>query len=435
MSALQSVLAVVVLLGAYFFIVFELVERTTAALIGAALLIVAGILNQREAIGFVDFNTLGLLAGMMLIASIARTSGVFSYFAIRAAQLVRASPAGVLAMFAVVTALLSAFVNNVTVVFLIVPVSFVVCDELQVNAYPFLFSEILASNIGGTATLIGDPPNILVGSATGLGFDAFARNLAPISLAILILQLMAVQMLWGRRLKADAQCRMRVMAIRAERAIEDRYLLICSLFVIAAVLAALIASDVLHLEAATVALFGAGALLLLQSLPLPRSARSEALNRAVSEVEWTMLVFLVGLFVMIGAVEKTGVLAAIGKYLLAVSGHNPDLAAIILLWLSAFLSAIVDNVPYVAAMIPVVKGIAPALGGAHAVLPLWWALALGAGLGGNGTLIGASANIAAAALAERSGLRFSFVEFALRAFPFMLASIGVAQLYLFWRYF
>lgn len=435
MSVLQSALAVLVLIGAYLLIIFERVERTVAALLGAVVLIVAGVLNQQEAIGFMDFNTLGLLAGMMLIVSVARKSGVFSYLAIRAAQVVRASPAGVLATLALVTALLSAFVPNVTVVLLVVPVTFVVCDELGADAYPFLFSEILASNIGGTSTLIGDPPNILIGSATGLGFAAFAWHLAPICFAILILQIAAVHFLWGRYLKADPECRARVMAIRAVRAIEDRYLLICSLVVLGAVLAALIAADILRLEPATVALSGAGVLLLLQSLPQAGAARSEALSRVFSEVEWTMLIFLVGLFVMIGALEKSGVLAIVGRYLLAASGHNPGVAAAILLWLSALLSAIVDNVPYVAAMIPVVKGITPALGGAQAVAPLWWALALGAGLGGNGTLIGASANIAAAALAERGGLRFRFVDFALRAFPLMLGSVAVAQAYMFWRYF
>src|SRR5207248_2315084 len=224
MAVLQSALAVVVLLGAYFLIVFERVERTVAALLGGAVLVALGVLNQREAIGFIDFNTLGLLAGMMLIVSVARKSGVFSFLAIRAAQLVGASPAGVLAIFAVITAVLSAFVNNVTVVLLVVPVTFVVCEELSVAVYPFLFSEILASNIGGTATLIGDPPNILIGSATGLGFDAFAWHLAPICLVILLLQIAAGHLLWGGKMKVAPENRLRVMAIRAGKAIEDRYL-------------------------------------------------------------------------------------------------------------------------------------------------------------------------------------------------------------------
>ncbi|HEX3429294.1 MAG TPA: ArsB/NhaD family transporter [Rhizomicrobium sp.] len=435
MPFLQSALAVVALVGAYALIVSERVERPIAALLGGAVLIVAGVLSQREAIAFIDFNTIGLLAGMMLIVNVARKSGVFSFLAIRAAQLVRASPAGVLAMFAAITALLSAFVNNVTVVLLVVPVTFVVCDELGVIAYPFLFAEILASNIGGTATLIGDPPNILIGSATGLSFDAFAWHLAPLSIVVLLFQIAAIHVLWGRKMKAEPERRRRVMDIRATKAIEDRYLLACSAVVIPAVLAGLIAADTLRLQPATVALSGAGVLLLLQSLPQSRTIRGEHLNRAIAEVEWTMLIFLVGLFVMIGAIQKTGILGAIGRILLASSAHTPALAAGIVLWFSALLSSIVDNVPYVAAMIPVVKGIAPALGGGKAAAPVWWALAIGAGLGGNGTLIGASANIAVASLAERGGLRFRFIEFAVRAFPFMLASIAVAQVYILWRYF
>jgi Na+/H+ antiporter NhaD/arsenite permease-like protein len=434
MSLFQSFLAVAVLLGAYLLIVLDRLEGATAALVGATVLIVAGVLDQREAIGFVDFNTLGLLAGMMLIVSVARKSGVFSYLAIRGVQLVRASPAGVLAIFALITALLSAFVNNVTVVLLVVPVTFVVCDELGVSAYQFLFAEVLASNIGGTATLIGDPPNILIGSATGLGFNAFAWHLAPISIVIMVLQTAAIHILWGRAMKASPESRQRVMSIRAVKAIENRYLLVCSLVVIPAVLAALIAADILRLEPATVALSGAGVLLLLQSVEQPRDARNEQLNHTLRDVEWTMLIFLVGLFVMVGAVQKAGALGVIGKFLLAFSAHSPATAAAIVLWLSAPLSALVDNVPYVAAMIPVIKAIAPALGGSKAVGPVWWALALGAGLGGNGTLIGASANIAVAALAERSGLRFGFMQFALRAFPLMLASIAVAHIYILWRY-
>jgi Na+/H+ antiporter NhaD/arsenite permease-like protein len=325
-------------------------------------------------------------------------------------------------------------VNNVTVVLLVVPVTFVVCDELGINPYPFLFSEVLASNIGGTATLIGDPPNIIIGSATGLGFDAFAWHLAPICLIILVLQIAAVHVLWGKTMDAAHECRQRVMAIHAGRAIEDRYILVCSAAVISAVLAALIAAGMLRLEPATVALSGAGVLLLLQSARQPRAERSEALRHTLRDIEWTMLIFLVGLFVMIGAVQKAGLLGVIGKFLIAFSAHSPAIAAAIVLWLSGLLSALVDNVPYVAAMIPVIKGIAPALGGSKAMGPVWWALALGAGLGGNGTLIGASANIAVAALAERGGLRFGFMQFARRAFPLMLASIAVAQAYILWRY-
>ncbi|MGH6828054.1 MAG: SLC13 family permease [Rhizomicrobium sp.] len=434
-SSFAFVASTVILVGAFVLIVFERVDRAVVALLGAGLVIVLGLLDQAQAIAFIDFNTIGLLAGMMIIVSVSRKSGVFGYAAIRAAQFVRASPAGVLAAFALITAVLSAFVNNVTVVLLIVPVTFVVCGELGIGVYPFLFAEILASNIGGSATLIGDPPNILIGSATGLGFDDFAAQLAPVSIVILLLQIAAGHLLWGSQMRAAPEARARVMAIRAAEAIEDRYLLVCSLAVIAAVLAALIAANVLRLEPATIALSGAGLLLLLESLPHGRAARAENLAQALGDVEWTMLIFLAGLFVMIGAVQQAGVLRGLGDLLTAGAGHDLRLAASIVLWLSAVLSAIIDNVPYVAAMIPVVKSIAPALGGPKMLAPLWWALALGAGLGGNGTLIGSSANLTVAALAERSGVRFSFVAFSLRAIPLMLASVAVAQVYILWRYF
>ncbi|MGH6890572.1 MAG: sodium:proton antiporter [Rhizomicrobium sp.] len=424
-----------ILVAAFALIAFDRMDRAVVALLGAVLVVLLGILDQAQAVAAIDFNTLGLLAGMMLIVNVSRKSGVFGYAAIRAAQLAGANPAGVLAVFVVITAVLSAFVNNVTVVLLVVPVTLVVCGELKIAAYPFLFAEIFASNIGGTATLIGDPPNILIGSATGLDFNAFASNLAvPIALLLLV-QIAVGHAVWGIRMKTAAEDRVRVMAIRASELIEDRYLLVCSLVVIAAVILALASASYLHLEPATVALCGAGVLLLLDSLHADRASRAQNLTRALADVEWTMLIFLSGLFVMIGAVEKTGLLAMMGRLLVSHSGHDARVAGGLVLWISAGLSALVDNIPYVAAMIPLVKDAAPQFGGAHALAPLWWSLALGAGLGGNGTLIGASTNITVAALAERGGVRFGFVSYAVRALPPMLASVALAHLYLWWRYY
>lgn len=424
-----------ILVAAFALIALDRMDRAVVALLGAVLVVLLGILDQAQAISVIDFNTLGLLAGMMLIVSVSRKSGVFGYAAIRATQLVGANPAGVLAVFIVITAVLSAFVNNVTVVLLVVPVTLVVCHELKVGPYPFLFAEILASNIGGTATLIGDPPNILIGSATGLDFDAFAANLAPAIAVLLLLQIVIGHAIWGSRIKAAAEDRARVMDIRAAETIDDRYLLVCSLAVIAAVVVALASASYLRLQPATIALCGAGILLLLESLHSDRASRTQNLARALADVEWTMIIFLAGLFVMIGAVEKTGLLAMMGRLLVSSSGHDARVASGFVLWISAVLSALVDNVPYVAAMIPLVKGAAPQFSGAHAIAPLWWSLALGAGLGGNGTLIGASANLTVAALAERSGVRFGFGSFAIRALPPMLASVALAHLYLLWRYY
>jgi len=431
----QFFAASAILAGAYALIVFEHINRAVVALLGATLVVILGLLSQSDAIRSVDFNTLGLLAGMMIIVSVAMKSGLFSFLAIRAAQLVRASPAGILAAFALVTAVLSAFVNNVTIVSLTVPVTFILCGELKLSVYPFLMAEILASNIGGTATLIGDPPNILIGSATGLSFNAFAVNLAPIILLILGLQTAASHFIWGIKLVAAPEDRARIMNIKAGEAIEDRYLLICSVAVIAAVVAALIVSDALRLQPATIAVAGAALLLLLRNLPHARETHGDNVAQAFADVDWMTLFFLMGLFVMIAGIAHAGVLKVLGGFLLGAAGHDGRLAASLVLWLSAALSSIVDNVPYVAAMIPLLKGLGPSLGGGHGLAPIWWSLALGAGLGGNGTLIGASANLTVAALAERNGVRFSFLTFTLAALPLMLASIVVANIYIAWRYF
>jgi Na+/H+ antiporter NhaD/arsenite permease-like protein len=423
-----------ILLGAYALIVFEMVNRAVVALLGACLLVMLGVLPQRQALAAVDFNTLGLLAGMMIIVSVACRSGLFSFLAIRTAQAVRASPAGILAAFAGVTALLSAFVNNVTIVSLTVPVTFIICGELKLPVYPFLVTEIFSSNIGGTATLIGDPPNVLIGSATGLSFDAFAANLAPVVCALLLLQILVCHMVWGRRLSASAEDRQRVMRIRAHEAIEDRYLLACSVAVIVGVVVGLVFASRLNLEPATITVFGAALLLLLQTLPKTRQQHSEIVGVALADVDWMTLVFLMGLFVMVGGIAHAGVLKTLGGLLLRASSHNAHLTATLILWLSAALSSVVDNVPYVAAMIPLIKGVAPELGNPQTLAPLWWSLALGAGLGGNGTLIGASANLTVAALAERNGTRFSFVDFTLAAMPLMLSTVAVANFYLAWRF-
>ncbi len=423
-----------ILAGAYVLIVFELVNRAVVALLGACLLVMLGVLSQPQALTAIDFNTLGLLAGMMIIVSVASRSGLFSFLAIRTAQLVGASPAGILAAFAVVTALLSAFVNNVTIVSLTVPVTFIICSELKLSVYPFLVTEIFSSNIGGTATLIGDPPNVLIGSATGLSFDAFAANLAPAICALLLFQILVCHVVWGRLLVASAEDRRRVMGIRAHEVIEDGYLLVCSLAVIVGVVAALVFATALHLEPATIAVFGAALLLLLQTFPKPRQRHGEIVGVALADVDWMTLMFLMGLFVMVGGLAHAGVLKTLGGLLLSASGRNVHLAATLVLWLSAALSSVVDNVPYVAAMIPLIKGVAPELGTPQTLAPLWWSLALGAGLGGNGTLIGASANLTVAALAERSGVRFSFVDFTVAAMPLMLATVAFANLYLAWRF-
>jgi Na+/H+ antiporter NhaD/arsenite permease-like protein len=419
----------------YALVVTEVVNRAIVALLGAAALIALGILNQQQAIAAVDFNTIGLLVGMMIMVAVARKSGLFGYVAVKAAQAARGSPAGILISLALVTAVLSAFLNNVTTILLLVPVTFIVCGQLKVPVYPFLFAEVFASNIGGTATLIGDPPNIMIGSAAHLSFDAFLSNLAPIVVVIFAAQLLVNHLVWGRKLRAGPGDRAHVMALNAREAIEDRRLLRWSVAVIGLTILAFAFEDPMHLQAATIAMFGGAAMLLIENMPLAHSEHARNVTSALNEIEWITIFFFLGLFIVVGAVEHAGVLAWLGGKLVSLTGSDLRLAASGTLWVSAVLSAIVDNIPFVATMIPLVKNLAPVFGGADAVQPIWWSLALGACLGGNGTLVGASPNLVAAGLAEKMGVEFSFAKFTLLAFPMMLGSIAICQLYILWRYF
>jgi Na+/H+ antiporter NhaD/arsenite permease-like protein len=429
------VLASAILILTYAAVMSERVNRAVIALIGAGLAVVAGVLSQQEAIAAIDFNTLALLSGMMIIVGIAKKSGLFGFVAIKAAQAMRARPAGILVALPVVTAVFSALLDNVTTVLLIVPVTLVICSELHVKTYPFLFAEIFASNIGGTATLIGDPPNILIGSAVGLTFSDFLIALGPVIAVAFVLQTGIVHLLWGRHLAADASHRARIMQMSATEAIDDWRLLWWSLVVIAAVIAAFVLARQLGLEAGTIALLGAAMLMLIESWPHAREKQTEAVDAAFHEVEWVTIFFFVGLFVIVGGVERAGVLAYLAKQLLAATGGNLEVTVLAILWGAAILSALVDNIPFVATMIPLIKSMAPQLGGDAAILPLWWALSLGACLGGNGTLIGASANLTVAGIAERGGVPVRFFEFLKLGFPLMVLSIALCHVYLLIRFF
>jgi Na+/H+ antiporter NhaD/arsenite permease-like protein len=338
-------------------------------------------------------------------------------------------------LLAVVTAVFSALLDNVTTVLLVAPVTLVICRELKIPPYPFLFSEIFASNIGGTATLIGDPPNIIIGSAAHLSFMDFAYALTPVCVVVLVLNCAAVHLIWGRKLTADGASRARVMALDRKAAITDRPLMRKSVAVIAAVIIAFAVARLIHLEAGTIALFGAAILLLLDNIGLASERQHERLVETFNEVEWITIFFFVGLFIVVAGVDRAGLMKLLAEKLVASTGGNLQSLAIAILWASALLSAIIDNIPFVATMIPVIKSMAPELGGDQAIRPLWWALSLGACFGGNGTLIGASANLTVAGIGERAGVPFRFVTFLKIALPLMLMSIVVSHLYLLWRFF
>ncbi len=424
-----------VLVVTYAVIMSEKINRAIIALVGAGVMILVGVLDQEEAFKGIDWNTIGLLTGMMILVSISRRSGMFQYLAVWSAQVAKARPAGILFILQITTAVVSAFLDNVTTVLLIVPVTLAICKTLKVPAYPYLFAEIIASNIGGTATLIGDPPNILIGSQAGLSFNEFVYHLTPVIIVVMLVQALIIHLIWGKDLKAAHDAEERVMALRAADSIEDWRLLKQSLAVLGLVIIAFVLARPLHLEPATIAMFGAAILMLLDNWAHHAERASHNIHQTFGDVEWITIFFFIGLFVVVHGVDVGGLLQLLAKELVDATGGNLATAGYSILWASAFLSAIVDNIPFVATMIPLIKSMAPAYGGPDQIEPLWWCLSLGACLGGNGTLIGASANLTVAGIGERNDVPFRFVTYTLYALPMMIVSVAICHLYVWWRYF
>jgi len=424
--------ATAILLLTYLLIVTERVNRSIIALLGGGVMIVSGVLTQQEAIRGIDFNTIALLTGMMVLVAISRRCGMFEYLAIWSAKKGRAQPWAMLLMLSVTTAVVSAFLDNVTTVLLIAPVTLAVTRELEVPPYPFLFAEIFASNIGGTATLIGDPPNIIIGSAAGLSFNDFVVNLTPVIIVVMAAQAVATHLVWGRAMRASPAARARIMALDERVSITDRPLLRASLAVIGAVILCFVLARQLGLEPGTIALLGAAVLMLLHNIEHHRDKEKQSarVTETFNEVDWITIFFFVGLFIVVHGFDAAGAIAALSRALIDATGGDFAATASVVLWASALLSAIVDNIPFVATMIPLIKSMAPVFGGPEHLLPLWWALSLGACLGGNGTLIGASANLTVAGIAERNGVAFSFLTYTKYAFGLMLVSVAISQAYL-----
>ena len=419
----------------YATIMSEKVNRAIVALVGAGVMILVGVLDQDEAIKGIDWNTIGLLTGMMILVSISRRSGMFQYLAIWSAQAAKAHPAGILFILQITTAVVSAFLDNVTTVLLIVPVTLAICKTLRVPAYPYLFAEIIASNIGGTATLIGDPPNILIGSQAGLSFNEFVYHLTPVIIIVMVVQAVIIHFVWGKDLKASHDAEERVLAMHAADSIEDWRLLKQSLVILGVVIVAFVLARPLHLEPATIAMSGAAILMLLDNWVHNSEKAAHNIHATFGDVEWITIFFFIGLFVVVHGVDVGGLLTLLANKLVAVTGGNMAHAGYAILWASAFLSAIVDNIPFVATMIPLIKSMAPAYGGADHIDPLWWCLSLGACLGGNGTLIGASANLTVAGIGERNEVPFKFITYTLYAFPMMVVHVAICHVYIWWRYF
>jgi Na+/H+ antiporter NhaD/arsenite permease-like protein len=427
--------ATVLLVLTYVLIITERLNRSIIALLGGGVMIISGVLSQDEAIAGIDFNTIALLTGMMVLVSISRRCGMFEYLAIWSSKKGKAQPWAMLVILSLTTAVLSAFLDNVTTVLLIAPVTLAVTRQLNVPPYPFLFAEIFASNIGGTATLIGDPPNIIIGSAAGLSFDEFVIHLTPVILVVMTVQLLATHLIWGRAMHATDAARARVMALDERATITDRPLLRYSLIVIAAVMLCFVFARPLHLEPGTIALFGAAVLMLLHNIEHHREKEKQSIKvtETFNEVDWITIFFFVGLFIVVHGFDVAGAIGILSRQLLAATGGDFAATVYAILWGSAVLSAIVDNIPFVATMIPLIKAMAPTFGAEH-LQPLWWALSLGACLGGNGTLIGASANLTVAGIAERNGIEFSFLTYTKYAFGLMLISVAICHAYLWLRY-
>jgi Na+/H+ antiporter NhaD/arsenite permease-like protein len=424
----------------YGLIVTEKIHKTILAIVGASTMIVLGILTQEEAFHSpelgIDWNVIFLLVSMMIIINIMRPTGVFEYIAIKSAKVAKGKPFAIMAIFSVVTAVVSAFLDNVTTVLLIAPVTLLICQALELDVVPYLITEAIASNIGGTATLIGDPPNIMIASKAQLDFMAFIYNLTPVIIVVLIAYVITIKFVFGKRLKVKEELRQRVMAMNENEAIKDPALLKKSLVVLAITITGFIFHGMLHFEPATIALFGAGLLLLVSGTKEP--------HHILAEAEWTTIFFFMGLFIIIGGVVNVGLIKWMSIKVLEITQGNLFGTSMIILWFSAFASAFIDNIPYVATMNPLVIDMArqlwPNVTGLNLLhhpdlMPIWWSLALGACLGGNGTAIGASANVIVVGMAEKFGKPISFKKFMLYGMPLMIESVIICHAYIWLRYY
>ncbi|MBI4745481.1 MAG: ArsB/NhaD family transporter [Deltaproteobacteria bacterium] len=424
----------------YIAIVSERIHKTIIAIVGASAMLLFKIMEQREAFFSeefgIDYNVIFLLIGMMIIINIMKETGVFEWIAIKSAKFAKGEPVRIMVTLSVVTAVLSAFLDNVTTVLLIAPVTLLICDALEIEPVPFLITEAIASNIGGTATLIGDPPNIMIASKAKLEFLDFIYNLTPIVIIIMVAYIFTVKWMFKNSLTVKPELQARIMEMKESEAITDPALTRKSLFVLALTALGFLLHSHLGFEPATIALSGAGLLLL---------AAGKEPHHILEKIEWTTLFFFMGLFIMVGGVVKVGLIKILAEQALNLTQGNMFATSILVLWFSAFASAIIDNIPYVATMNPLIidmaKSLWPNITEPMALLhkpelmPVWWSLALGACLGGNGTLIGASANVVVAGMSEKAGKKITFMQFTKYGMPLMIESVVICTFYIWIRYY
>lgn len=427
MMETATTVAIVIFVAAYALIISEKVHRTIVGLFGAMLMILFGILDQETAVHHVDFNTIGLLMGMMIIVNITSETGLFNFLAIWAAQKVKAQPIALLVVLSSITMVCSALLDNVTTVLLTVPITFSITSQLKVDVMPYLISQILASNIGGTATLIGDPPNIMIGSAVKeLTFVMFIEHLAPIAVICMLAVLFIMERIYHKDLVTTPERREKLMRMDEKTAIRDHALLKRALFVLGLTILGFFTHSFTHIESSLIALTGGFLLLLLAG------GSEQLVEKAMHAVEWPTIFFFIGLFIAVGGLIETGIIAELAEHAVAATGGDLMATSMLILWMSAIVSSVLDNIPFVATMIPLIQGMG-AMGIEH-LEPLWWSLALGACLGGNGTLVGASANLIVAGMASERGVRISFVRYFKIGFPLMLLTIVLSTVYVYLRY-
>ena len=413
-------LSLLIFVITYAFIVSEKLPRTVVALAGAVIVLFSGIVTQEKAIHYIDWNTIGLLVGMMIMVNITRRTGVFEYLAVKSAVASKGDPMKLLVLLAVITAVLSALLDNVTTVLLVVPVTFAICRQLQIPVMPFLVTEIMASNIGGTSTLIGDPPNIMISGPAGLSFMEFIYNLAPVAIVVFLVTIPILRFLYRKDLKADPKLMEAIASMNPNDEIKDPALLKKSFLALGLTILGFALHSVIHLPTATIAIAGAVLLLLM--------TREEP-EHVLETVEWPTIFFFIGLFIVVGGLEESGVIHWVAESALHFTGGEIMSTGLLILWLSALASSFVDNIPFVATMIPLIQQMGQ-MGGITNLDPIWWSLALGACLGGNGTLVGAAANVIVAGMAEKRSTPISFLGFMKVAFPLMILSIIISTIYL-----
>ncbi|MCR5834850.1 MAG: ArsB/NhaD family transporter [Selenomonadaceae bacterium] len=423
----MTIVAVVIFVAAYALIISEKVHRTIVALLGAMLMILMHIIDQTAAVHHIDFNTIGLLMGMMIIVNITSETGLFNFLAIWAAKKVKAQPLALLIALSTLTAVCSALLDNVTTVLLTVPITFNIAAQLKVDVKPFLMAQIISSNIGGTSTLIGDPPNIMIGSKVGLSFGDFIANMTAISCLIFVVTVLILVLIYRKDLNTKPELQDKVMRLNEREQITDVLLLKKCLFVLAITISLFACHGMLGLQSATAALTGASLLLLITF-----HKNEEMIAKMLGKIEWLAIFFFGGLFILVGTLEDKGVIKMLAQEAINITNGDVTMTAMIILWMSSIASAFIDNIPFVATMIPLIQDMGAM--GLSDLNPMWWSLALGACLGGNGTLIGASANVVVASMAAQRGRPISFIGFMKVAFPLMILSIIISTVYIYLRY-